>query len=68
MTIEEQNIQLALESVKELIDQQVHAPDALNGYARATGYLQGVLEGLIKDVPEARKHFIKYHTHFNKEI
>lgn len=67
MKIEDQNIQLALEGVRELIDKQVYAPDAINGYARACGTLQGVLEGMIKHVPEAREYFVKYHTHFNKE-
>jgi len=67
MKIEDQNIQLALESVREFVDKHVHAPDAINGYARACGALRGVLEGMIKYVPEAREHFIKYHTHFNKE-
>ena len=67
MTIEEENIQLVLDAIKERIKAEVNTQGAFNGYARACGALQGVLEGLVKHVPEAREYFIKYYTYFNKE-
>ena len=60
MTIEEQNIELVRKAIREKIDQQVNDPTAINGYARATGHLQGMLEMLVRDVPEARSYVAEY--------
>jgi hypothetical protein len=67
MTIEEENIQLVHEVIKEHVNRGVNDPTAVNGYARACGILHGILDGLVKDVPEAREYIIKYHSYYNKE-
>ena len=64
MTIDEQNIQLAQEVIKEHVDSGVNDPSAINGYARACGTLHGILDGLMKYIPEAREYVIKYHSHY----
>jgi hypothetical protein len=61
MTIEEENIKLVIEAIREKIDQQINNPIIPgNGYARATGYLHGMLEMLVSNVPEAREYISKY--------
>lgn len=58
---ETDNYDLARAIFTEKVNEFVNDPNAFNGHARALGHVEGLVLGMLIDIPEVRDYIINHY-------